>query len=102
MKRCFYMDNYPQSLPTPAEARQLVDRLQALLASGGFKLYQWASSVPSVVNHLSKESRLDSLELCHTQEKADTPELTLGLSWHFQSDTLGYKHQPVECRVRTM
>lgn len=34
--RCFYVDNCLQSLPTPVEARELVDRLRALLASGGF------------------------------------------------------------------
>lgn len=100
--RCFYVDNCLQSLPTPVEARELVDRLRALLASGGFELRQWASNDPNVIGHLPKEARSDSLELWLTQEKADVPESALGLSWHFQSDTLGYKQRPVECGVPTM
>lgn len=55
--RFFYVDNCLQSLPTPVEARQLMDRLWALLASDRFELRQWASNVPNIVNHLPKEAR---------------------------------------------
>lgn len=102
VERCFYVDNCLQSLPTSRDARQLVDKLWALLASGGFQLRQWASNVSSIVNHLPKEARSDSLELWLTQEGADAPESTLWLSWHFQSDTLGYKHRHVDYGVPTM
>lgn len=34
----FYVDNCLQALPTTEKARHLVDRLRALVASGGFKL----------------------------------------------------------------
>lgn len=40
VEQCFYVDNCLQSLPTLEEARQLVDRLGVLLASGGFELQQ--------------------------------------------------------------
>lgn len=56
VERCFYVDNCLQSLPTPVEARELVDRLRALLASGGFELRQWASNDPNVIGHLPKEA----------------------------------------------
>lgn len=35
--KCFYVDNCLQSLPSVEEARQLVDKLRALLSSGGFR-----------------------------------------------------------------
>lgn len=102
VEKCFYADNCLQSLPTPEEARQLVDKLRRLLSSGGFELRQWASNVPSIVNHLPKEARSDSLELWLAQDKAVSPESTLGLSWCCQMDTLGYKHRTVDYRVPTM
>lgn len=49
----------------------MVDELRDLLASGGFELRQWASNMPSVVEHLPKEARSDSLELWLTQDTAD-------------------------------
>lgn len=45
VERFFYMHNCLQSLPTPVEARQLVDRLWAPLASSTFELRQWVSNV---------------------------------------------------------
>lgn len=92
IEKCFYVDNLLQSLPTPETARQTVDALRELLASGGFELRQWASNLPSVVKRLPKEARSDSLELWLAQDRADSPESTLGLSWHCQTDTIGYKH----------
>ena len=35
IEKCFYVDNLLQSLPTPEAARQMVDTLRELLASGG-------------------------------------------------------------------
>lgn len=40
VENCFYVDNCLQSLHTPDEARSLVNRLRALLASAGFDLRQ--------------------------------------------------------------
>ncbi|KAJ7997224.1 hypothetical protein DPEC_G00226750 [Dallia pectoralis] len=102
VERCFYVDNCLQSLPSPAEARQLVDKLRNILKSGGFELRQWASNDQSVVSHLPKEARSDSLELWITQEKEEQPESTLGLSWHCPTDTLGYKHRAVKYGTPTM
>ncbi|KAJ8016053.1 hypothetical protein DPEC_G00003140 [Dallia pectoralis] len=55
VERCFYVDNCLQSLPSPAEARQLVDKLRNILKSGGFELRQWASNDQSVVSHLPRK-----------------------------------------------
>ena len=102
IEKCFYVDNLLQSLPTPEAARQMVDTLRELLASGGFDLRQWASNVPSVVEHLPQEARSDSLELWLAQDRADSPEPTLGLCWHCQTDTIGYKHRPIVYSAPTM
>ncbi|CAI5660547.1 uncharacterized protein LOC106097744 [Oreochromis niloticus] len=100
--RCFYVDNLLQSVPTPEEARDLVDRLRALLSSAGFVLRQWASNEPSTIGHLPEDLRSTSAELWLTQDKSDTSEPTLGLSWHFPTDTLGYKHRKVSYGAPTM
>ncbi len=42
------------------------------------------------------------MELWLTQEKADVPESTLGLSWNWQSDTLSYKHRLVIYKTPTL
>lgn len=94
--RNFYVDNCLKSLPSPEEAKQLVDKLCELLASGGFDLRQWASNVPIVVEHLPAEARSDSTELWLSQDRTDIQESTLGLKWYCQSDTLGYKTRQVK------
>lgn len=59
----FYVDNCRQSLPTVTEAQHLVDKLTALLANGGFELWQWATNVPETIRHLPREARSESSEL---------------------------------------
>lgn len=61
VEHCFYVDNCLQSVSTPTEAKQLVDRLRDLLSSAGFKLRQWACNVPSVVDHLPQEAQSQRL-----------------------------------------
>lgn len=102
IERCFYVDNCLQSLPTTAEARDLVDKLRALLSSAGFVLREWASSVSDVISHLPEELRSNSAELWLAQDKTDSPESALGLSWHFSTDTLGYKCRPVRYDALTL
>ncbi|XP_076856690.1 uncharacterized protein LOC143510810 [Brachyhypopomus gauderio] len=102
VKRCFYVDNCLQSFPTVTEARHLIDQLRPLLLSAGFDLRQWASNEPGAISHLPEEARSNSAELWLSLEKVDSPESTLGLSWNFQEDLLGYKHRPVHYGVPTM
>ncbi|KAL7883040.1 hypothetical protein SRHO_G00006980 [Serrasalmus rhombeus] len=102
VEQCFYVDNCLQSIPTAEEARELVDKLCGLLATGGFELRQWASNVPCAISHLPKEAQSNSLE--HWLSYGDTshPESALGLTWHWESDCLGYKHRPLEYGTLTM
>ncbi|XP_034733444.1 uncharacterized protein LOC117948085 [Etheostoma cragini] len=89
----FYVDNCLQSLRSPSQAKQLIDKMRALLADGGFDMRQWASNLPDVIAHLPPEARSEGCELWLTADGADPQESTLGLRWHCPSDTLGYKHR---------
>ncbi|KAL0171399.1 hypothetical protein M9458_031710, partial [Cirrhinus mrigala] len=102
VERCFYVDNCLQSLPSAQEARQLLDKLRKLLATGGFDIRQWASNVQEVVSHLPPEARSSKLELWLSHDKMDPRESTLGLSWQCESDNLGFKHRPVDYEALTM
>ncbi|XP_072569309.1 uncharacterized protein [Paramormyrops kingsleyae] len=102
VERCLYVDNCLRSRPSAQEARQTIDKLRSLLASGGFNLCQWASNVPEVVDHLPADARSDGQELWLTHDKSEVSESTLGLSWHCVADTLRYKHRLVTYEVTTM
>ncbi|XP_023806317.1 SH3 and multiple ankyrin repeat domains protein 2 isoform X1 [Oryzias latipes] len=102
VENCFYVDNCLQSLDSSEEAKSLVDRLRALLASAGFDLRQWACNDASVLSHLPQDARSESLELWLAQDKSDPQESTLGLSWNWETDTLGYKHRSVTYEKPTL
>ncbi|KAM7011924.1 uncharacterized protein LKV04_021781 [Tautogolabrus adspersus] len=98
----FYVDNCLHSLPCPQEAKELIPELRDVLPTGRFDIRQWASNIESVVNHLPTEAQADSTERWLSHDKTDTTEGTLGLKWHFPSDTLGYEHRPVMYTDLTM
>jgi len=100
--KSFYVDNCLQSLPTTYEAKQLIDKMRAVLSAGGFEIRQWASNYPEVIAHLPTEARSESCELWLTVDKTDPQESTLGLSWHCLSDKLGYRNRPLSTEEPTM
>lgn len=100
--RCFYVDNWLQSVPSFEIARQLVDDMRHLLAKGGFELRQWASNTPQLLQHLPQQIRSENHELWFSSDRADPQERTLGLRWQCRSDTLGYKHGHVVKTEPTM
>ncbi|KAL0169954.1 hypothetical protein M9458_034550, partial [Cirrhinus mrigala] len=102
VEKHFYVDNYLQSVISADKATELVNKLQALLASGGFELRQWASNIPSVIAHLPVEVRSEKIELWLSEKQWDVTESTLGLHWVCQVDTLGYKTRQREPQVPTM
>ncbi|CAM4734302.1 unnamed protein product [Leuciscus chuanchicus] len=102
VEKHFYVDNFLQSVTSTDKATELVNKLQALLVSGGFELRQWASNIPSVVAHLPVEARSERNELWLTEKQWDVSESILGLHWLCQADTLGYKARLKEPQVPTM
>lgn len=57
---------------------------------------------PVVVHQLPHEAKSDSTKHWLSHDEIQPTEGTLGLSWHFESDTLGYKHRPVVYNDLTM
>ena len=98
----FYVDNCLQSLQSQDQARQLIDKMRALLASGGFDMRQWSSNMPEVIAHLPPEAKSAGCELWLTANKTDPQESTLGLLWRCRPDTLGYKHRTIPVAEPTM
>ncbi len=98
----FSVDNCLHSLPSLQEAKELIIELRNVFSSGGFDIRQWTSNTESVVDHLPSEAQADSTECWLSHDKADTTEGTLGLKWHFPSDTQGYNYRPVMYTALTM
>lgn len=88
IEQCFYVDSCLQSLHTVDEARQLVNKMRSVLASGGFEIWQWASNVPPVVEHLPANAESESIELWLQNNHSDPQEPALGLIWHCLDDHL--------------
>lgn len=101
IERCFYVDNCLQSFATVEEATQTVHQLREVLARGGFDLRQWASSDPQVLQQLPAEAKAESSETWMTQSQGEGQEMTLGLVWHFKTDTLHYRYTPPEPKLIT-
>lgn len=60
VERSFYVDNYLHSFSTEVEVKMLVDKLQDVLADGGFDLRLSASNMSSVISHLPEDARCTS------------------------------------------
>ncbi|XP_063321729.1 uncharacterized protein LOC134619834 [Pelmatolapia mariae] len=98
----FYVDNCLQSLQSQTQAKDLIDKMRALLASGGFEIRQWASNTPEVISHLPTEAKSTECELWLTTNKTEPQESSLGLLWRCSSDTLGYKHRAIPRTAPTL
>ncbi|KAL0156947.1 hypothetical protein M9458_048193, partial [Cirrhinus mrigala] len=75
--KSFYVDNCLQSLSSTNEAKQLINKMRALLSAGGCELWL-------------------------TVNKTDPQESTLGLSWHCTSDKLGYQNRRLSTEEPTL
>ncbi|XP_022540035.2 uncharacterized protein LOC111195821 [Astyanax mexicanus] len=102
VEQAFYVDNCLQSFTSVEKAKNLIDRIRALLAAGGFEIRQWASNVPETIKHLPADAKATSTELWLSQQSQDPQESTLGLRWNFLTDCLGYRHRPVEYSEPTL
>ncbi|KAL0169529.1 hypothetical protein M9458_034125 [Cirrhinus mrigala] len=102
VEKSFYVDNCLQSFASRDTAKNLVDKLRSLLASGGFDLRQWASNDPSVISHLPTDIQSQSSILWLSEGHQEAQESTLGLHWNCQSDTLSYKRRKPDCQMPTM
>lgn len=102
VERSFYVDNCLHSTSSTEEAKGLVEELCQHLQTGGFEVRQWASNVPKVTEHLPPEARSESSELWLAKSSSELQEPALGLRWNCLSDSLGYKHRPLEALTPTL
>lgn len=104
IEKCFYVDNCLQSFHSSDEAKQILERLRAVLLSGGFEIRQWGSNDLTVVQHLAPEAQASSsaLLLSRNHAQPELPELTLGLQWNCSTDQLSFKSRPIEVTPVTM
>ncbi|KRX34940.1 hypothetical protein T05_2291, partial [Trichinella murrelli] len=77
-----YMDDLATSCDSVAEARSLADQLGSLLASGGFRLYKWASNEPDALRELPVEKTAMGI--------GSRPWKTLGIYWQRDDDHLAF------------
>ncbi|XP_057704715.1 uncharacterized protein LOC130923208 [Corythoichthys intestinalis] len=98
----FYVDNFLHSMSSSEEVKRLIDDLRQHLQTGGFEVRQWASNIPTVVEHLPPEARSESCELWLSKSSNDLQEPALGLRWNCLSDSLGYKPRPIATSVPTL
>lgn len=79
VENCFYADNLLQNFTPGPEAKQLVNKQQKLLLSGGFELCKLTNNVPDVISHMPSGSRAESSELWLSPDGTDPIEQTLEL-----------------------
>lgn len=72
VERCFYVDNWFQSLSSVEQAKSLANNLRSLLTEGGFELRQWATSHPEVIEHLPVECTSEHKALAHPKQSRST------------------------------
>ncbi len=101
IQQSFYVDNCLQSLQCQHQAKKLIDKMRALLTTGGFDIRQWASNVPDVIAHLPTEAKSESCELWLSANRTDLQESALGLMWNCSQDSFSYKHRPVSTNSET-
>lgn len=102
VETAFYVDNCLTSVTNADEAKTIINRMRKLLSAGGFDIRQWASNIPTVVEHLPLEAKAASTELWLSQSRQDPEEPALGLRWNCLTDRLGYRHRPVEYSQPTL
>ncbi|XP_068684275.1 uncharacterized protein [Montipora foliosa] len=85
----YYVDDLLKSMPTPERAITLMRELIELCAKGGFNLTKFMSNNREVLAAIPVEKRADpTLDFTLHQLPVDR---ALGLRWHIESDTFGFK-----------
>lgn len=90
------------SLPTVEQTRQLVNKMRSFLTSGGFEIQQWASNVPSVVEHLPSNVKSQCIELWLQTNHSDHQEPALGFMRNCLDNCQGYGHHSTTESLPTM
>ena len=89
LRHNFYVDYLLKSVLTPENAITLMEQLIELCAKGGFNLTKFVSNNRKVWFTIPRAKRADpSLDVNLDELPVDR---TLGVRWHIESDTFGFK-----------
>ena len=89
-----YVDDMLVSMPDSEGAIGLVEELDSLLKSGGFKLAKFSSNCSKVLAALPADRLALQLSEVHSHGEDSPGQNILGLVWHPESDVLGVKETP--------
>ncbi|XP_071653077.1 uncharacterized protein [Temnothorax longispinosus] len=88
-----YVDDVLSGADTEDDARELVHELTSLCMAGGFPLQKWAANKAVILKDVPTEHRqVKDFDLWDQ----NASHATLGVQWHPQDDTFGFKVRPVE------
>lgn len=91
IERNFYVDDGLLSLPTEAEAIDLLQTAQALLSESNLRLHKIASNSTNVLKAFPKEDHAKDIK--DLDLEGDTPhtQRSLGLTWEIATDTFSFQ-----------
>ncbi|XP_066585086.1 uncharacterized protein [Prorops nasuta] len=97
LKNHLYVDDLLTGANTIEEAREIRNDIISLLSRGGFRIRQWASNDPRIINDLPAES-----VHAHFIINIDTTLKTLGITWNADTDEICYIPKRIQiCKTPT-
>ncbi|UYV69429.1 hypothetical protein LAZ67_6003549, partial [Cordylochernes scorpioides] len=89
LKSDFYVDDLLTGCETVENGRKLIRELDQLLQAGGFKLRQWASNKPTILNTLQET---DKSTFYANVDRENTLGINLlGINWNPRNDEIGLR-----------
>ncbi|UYV69062.1 hypothetical protein LAZ67_6002216 [Cordylochernes scorpioides] len=89
LKSDFYVDDLLTGCETVENGRKLIRELDQLLQAGGFKLRQWASNKPTILDTLQET---DKSTFYANVERENTLGINLlGINWNPRNDEIGLR-----------
>ncbi|XP_076660340.1 uncharacterized protein LOC143363667, partial [Halictus rubicundus] len=85
LRKDFYVDDLLTGAKTIEEAVTIREEITELCQKGGFKLRQWASNAPELL-----DIRQDKLEETHLKLDLENTVNALGIRWNAREDTISY------------
>ncbi|XP_031749223.1 uncharacterized protein LOC101730954 [Xenopus tropicalis] len=91
VKKDFYMDDGLKSVPTAAEAIDLLNRTRKMLACSNLRLHKIASNSSDVMAAFSSEDHATDLKDLNFNDDDLPMQRSLGICWDLKSDSLTFQ-----------
>lgn len=91
VERDFYVDDGLKSLPSAAEAIDLLKRTQEMLAASNLRLHKIASNNSGVLEAFLPEDHAKGLQNLDFDDSSDFIQRSLGLSWDLKHDLFTFR-----------